>query len=126
MPEPSVGAQSQLPDTGQRNDIEPHSAQKLRSAARTRPHDCGLDQLSSSNNVAQPCLYSRFSHYLLDRQRSYSGTQSLVEARASRGADGFWIAIFHATGISLHTHEPISEVRAAFRLSCRSRTSDTA
>ena len=85
MPGPSVGVQSRLPDTGQRNDIEPHSAQMLRFAARTRLHDCCLDQLSSSNNVAQPCMYSQFGQYLLDRQRSYTRTQSLVGARASGG-----------------------------------------
>src|SRR5208283_944553 len=60
MPGPSVRVQSRLPDTGQRNDIEPHSAQMLRFAARTRLRDCGLEQLSSSNNVAQPCMYSQF------------------------------------------------------------------
>ena len=69
MPGPSVGVQSRLPDTDQRNDIESHSAQMLRFAARTR---------------------------------------------------------FHATGTSLHAHEPTSDVRGTLRLACRSRTSDTA
>src|SRR5208283_1247746 len=122
MPGPSVGVQSRLPDAGQRNDIEPHSAQMLRSAARTRPHDCGLDQLSSSNNVAQPCMYSLFSQYLLDRQRSYTRTQSLVRARASGGTDCFWVAP-HCLWCP---HEPTSEVRGTLRLACRSRTSETA
>src|SRR5208282_1072350 len=122
MPGPSVRVQSRLPDTGQRNDIEPHSAQMLRFAARTRLRDCGLEQLSSSNNVAQPCMYSQFRQYLLDHQRSYTRTQCLVGARGSGGADCFWV-----TPLCLRCpHEPTSDVRGTLRLACRSRTSDTA
>src|SRR5271167_1182407 len=101
MQGPSVGVQSRLPDTGQPSDIERRSAQMLRFAARTRLHDCGLDQLSSSYNVAQPCMYSQFSQCLLDHQGSYTRTQSLGGARASGGTDCFWVAIFHVTGTSL-------------------------
>src|SRR5208283_5099610 len=122
MPGPSAGVRSRLPDSGQRIDIEPHSAQMLRSGAQTRPHGCGLEQLSSPNNVAQPCMYSQVSQYLLDHQSSYARTQSLVGAWASGGTDCFWVAPL----CLWCPHESTSDVRGILRLACRSRTSDTA
>src|SRR5271165_307682 len=119
MPGPSVGVQSRPPDTGQPNDIESRSAQMLRFAARTRLDDCTLGQLSSSYNVAQPCMYSQFSQCLLDHQRSYTRTRSLVGARASGGTDCFWVALL----CLWCPHKPTSGVSTILRFACKSSTS---